>query len=356
MGTSKFVVNNFNGNVGIGTASPVSLLDVNGAGTFATGTVAVPSIAFRTNTNTGIWTSGSGSFNFSVNGVERMNLDRSGAGLYITGPSDPTGNSSLAQLDAVDTTGGYLNLQNSSGAVAAKIRGYALSGIQAYFTAGYIGIGTVSPANQLDIRIPSSATAKTIAFSTLNLANTATSTTASINKTGLQISSTGTWNGANANNIGLYVSSVTGGINNYDAVFNGGGNVGIGTTSPGSILSIGNTGASAVANFTTGTSTIYHNLDVQGTLHGQTLYSGDLYFANNFRFTESPLNTQPQGLILQNQNGGNLFTVDDSGNVTITGDICANGAQCFGKSLNRLTNNISSLSDNLDSISSTTNL
>ena len=94
------------------------------------------------------------------------------------------------------------------------------------------GIGNSSPAHELDIGIGTAATAKTSAFSTLNIANTATSTTASINKTGLQISSTGTWNGASANNIGLYVSSVTGGTNNYDAIFNGGGNVGIGTTTP----------------------------------------------------------------------------------------------------------------------------
>ncbi|HWP61702.1 MAG TPA: hypothetical protein VN495_03795, partial [Candidatus Paceibacterota bacterium] len=98
--------------------------------------------------------------------------------------------------------------------------------------AGLIGIGNTSPANQLDIGVGTDATAKTGAFSTLNIANTATSSTASVNKTGLQISSTGSWTGTGASNIGLLVSSVTGGTNNYDAIFNGGGAIGIGTTTP----------------------------------------------------------------------------------------------------------------------------
>jgi hypothetical protein len=98
------------------------------------------------------------------------------------------------------------------------------------------------PTALLDISSEAISTAKTAAFDGIKVLNTATSSTASINKTGINISSTGTWNGSNANNIGLYVSSVTGGTNNYDAIFNGGGNVGIGTTSPSAKLAIKGSG------------------------------------------------------------------------------------------------------------------
>ena len=54
----------------------------------------------------------------------------------------------------------------------------------------------------------------------------------------------------------LYVSSTTGGTNNYDAIFNGGGYVGIGTSSPTTLLYVtGYTGSggyiATVANTTT---------------------------------------------------------------------------------------------------------
>jgi trimeric autotransporter adhesin len=94
-----------------------------------------------------------------------------------------------------------------------------------------VGIGISSPTSILHTVASG---AKTANYSGNLLTNTATSSTASITKTGLEVQSTGTWNGTSATNIGLYVSSVTGGTANYDAIFNGGGNVGIGTTSPSS--------------------------------------------------------------------------------------------------------------------------
>lgn len=91
-----------------------------------------------------------------------------------------------------------------------------------------VGIG-VPLANQQN---------KTASFNLATFGNAATSTTPSIRKTGLNIYSVGTWSGSGATNIGLLVSAVSGGTNNYDAIFNGGGNSGFGTSSPYAQLSV----------------------------------------------------------------------------------------------------------------------
>ncbi len=61
--------------------------------------------------------------------------------------------------------------------------------------------------------------------------NAASSSTNAI-QAGLQVWVDGVNNGSGAKNIGVYVENVTGGTNNYDAIFNGSATVGIGTTTP----------------------------------------------------------------------------------------------------------------------------
>ncbi len=121
---------------------------------------------------------------------------------------------------------------------------------------GLIGFNDTTPSHILDIALPSDSTAKTSAFSGIAVSNTATSSTASIIKAGMDISSTGTWSGTTASNIGLYVSAVTGGTSNYDAIFNGGGNVGIATTSPWRSLSVAGTAAFSGLTGSTGAGSI----------------------------------------------------------------------------------------------------
>ena len=100
---------------------------------------------------------------------------------------------------------------------------------------GGVGIG-VSPSLARGINLVQ-AGAKTAADYGQVISNTSTSSTASINKYGLYVSSTGTWDGASAVNYGLYVDTPSGGTANYAASF-AGGNVGIGTATPQELLNV----------------------------------------------------------------------------------------------------------------------
>lgn len=95
------------------------------------------------------------------------------------------------------------------------------------------------PASTLDVTQPAISTAKTASYDAIKASNTATSSTASVIMSGIETVVTGTNSGTSAKNIGVYVSSVSGGTANYDAIFNGGGNVGIATTTPPVSLSVG---------------------------------------------------------------------------------------------------------------------
>lgn len=127
----------------------------------------------------------------------------------------------------------------------------------------------------------SNSTGQTASFDAGLIRNFATSSTASIIKTGLNIISQGSWTGTGAKNIGLYVSSVTGGTNNYDAIFNGGGDVGIGTSSPSSRLTVwgpdtASTTAFAVVN--SASTTVFAVYD-----SGNSTYSGSIFQSSDER-------------------------------------------------------------------------
>jgi hypothetical protein len=109
--------------------------------------------------------------------------------------------------------------------------------------------GSAIPVNALATY---DASAQTSNYTSTLFNATNTSSTASITKTGLAVSSTGTWNGSGATNIGLAVNA-TGGTTNYAATFNG-GNVGIGTITPGNSLEIKGAASSSGLRFTNLTS------------------------------------------------------------------------------------------------------
>ncbi|MEI6305121.1 MAG: hypothetical protein WCP09_03870, partial [Candidatus Taylorbacteria bacterium] len=146
-----------------------------------------------------------------------------------------------------------------------------------------------------------------------------------------------------------------------------GGNVGIGSTSPIAKLSVKSLGlttgtafqvtnssnapkftvldnGTVTVNAVGATSTINGDLYVNGALRSTTSYNGDLFFANNFRFYESDLNPAlTQNLLLQNQNGVDIFKLDDKGNLTLAGDVCSANVPCVSESLSKLSANISSM-------------
>jgi hypothetical protein len=67
-----------NGNVGIGTSSPDANLTVNGAASFAAGTAAAPSIARAGDLNTGIFFPDADTIAFAEGGAEAMRIDSVG--------------------------------------------------------------------------------------------------------------------------------------------------------------------------------------------------------------------------------------------------------------------------------------
>jgi len=95
------------------------------------------------------------------------------------------------------------------------------------------------------------------------------------------------------------------------------GNVGISTTSPSQQFSI--SGLAYIGG--AGTSTIENNLYVMGTLRATRSYVGDLIFGNNFLLTESEPAASPQSLVLKNQRGEDILSVDENGNLEIKGEL-----------------------------------
>lgn len=67
------------GNVGIGTSTPASKLDVSGVLTVALGAVGAPSYTFTGDANTGMWAPAADTIAFSVGGTERVRVSSAGA-------------------------------------------------------------------------------------------------------------------------------------------------------------------------------------------------------------------------------------------------------------------------------------
>jgi hypothetical protein len=231
-------------NVGIGTTSPNWKLSVSGMGYFGDNVISsyfTATSSTATSTFAGGMNIGSGNLVYDYyTGVTSITSAEFGNLNFDTDAG------AIAWVDMEVTTASVLNMVESytamlDGSPMLTIFGKSngQGGIIASSTG--VGIGTTTPLAMLDIFTGSSTPFSTGHMSNYNavaITNQATSSFANTIKTGLNITSTGPWSGSGSSNVGLYISSVTGGTNNFDAIFNGGGNVGIGTTSPYAKLSV----------------------------------------------------------------------------------------------------------------------
>ena len=161
------------GNVGIGTSSPASKLDVSGtvtatamlAGTFRptlADSAAAPSLLIYNEIDTGFFRPGANTLGVSTAGTERMRIDSSGnVGIGTSSPS------SLLHIDAGVGASANFKIQGrgNSGLVVQDTVGlglYQLSAAPVYFAtnstermridaSGNVGIATTSPRTKLDI-------------------------------------------------------------------------------------------------------------------------------------------------------------------------------------------------------------
>lgn len=115
--------------------------------------------------------------------------------------------------------------------------------------------------------------------------------------------------GTVTNSYGLNVNAATGATNNYAAIFNG-GNVGIGTTSPGALLSVNGAATITTANLTT-VNLQSASVNV-GSLNNRTLSLYD--------YTGSASTNPSQVIIKTGRLGGPVSSGDSIGNIFFQGN------------------------------------
>ncbi len=271
------------GSVGIGTATPAVSLDLSQKAD----AIALPS-------------GSSGQRPSAMNGLIRYNQSTQVIEGYYDGAWNQLGNGSGTLVIDLGTSASATNPQRngdvgtglfspatgavsvaSGGSETERFTGGVAIGTSYVGTSppsngaiiqGNVGIGTATPTSLLHVV---DSAAKTATYIGNEFAISDTSRTASDNKTGDDIQSTGTWNGTSAVNIGLNVNA-TGGTTNYAALFNG-GNVGIGTATPGGTLSV--VSANATGTTTSSAISLTANALTSGTgmdISSTSLTSGKL--------------------------------------------------------------------------------
>jgi len=322
-GSEKVRINT-SGNVGIGTVTPGSKLQVNGNAVIGySASTAGPANGLAISGNVGIGTTGP-IFQLEVNGIGQTTAALTDAGvrggtlslisnsgtagmggaLVFGNIQSVTANSTgWAAIKGLLTNGG----NNTAGDLAFSTRNastdVALTERMRILSGGNVGIGTTGPTSLLHVTTTGSTLTDNVniggrtaqeAGSALKLSpSIQVVTAAKTNMYGLNISPTFVDNvagvditnysliyaapitggvaGAITNTYGLYVGANTLGTNNYGAYI--AGNVGIGTTAPGVKLQVGTTAVSAFP--TLGTASGHAALTGSGGLWGMYLGLND---------------------------------------------------------------------------------
>ncbi|MEX2405430.1 MAG: hypothetical protein WD579_02395, partial [Candidatus Paceibacterota bacterium] len=260
-GTDAVVINS-SGNVGIGTTTPDSLLNVYGASpliNIATNGTGIPEIQFTDNGTDEFslyYDTGSNSFKFVEGGVGAhvTILDGGNVGIGTTSPAGkfavaaPSADTPSVFVDMKDNqsvgslftqgTNNYLKLTTTNSSEAITI-GNTSTNPETYILGGNVGIGTESPSGDLHVGDGSSTSANLVlqghngADPRLTFQNTAGSTMGVI----------GYDHSDSQNKLHFASTAVTTG--QVLTIDFSSGNVGIATTSPNAKLSIEQTGAIA---------------------------------------------------------------------------------------------------------------
>jgi len=133
-------VDTTNERVGVGTATPLATLDVNGVAATSLGTVSAPGFAFRTDLNTGMWSAGDDTIDFAAGGVNLVRMTGQGLRTMLGGSA------SSPALGFVDANLGFFRPAADTLALttngAEKMR---------WTSGGDVGIGTTAPETKLEV-------------------------------------------------------------------------------------------------------------------------------------------------------------------------------------------------------------
>ena len=256
------------------------------------GTASAPALAFADDQNTGVLSPGDNSLAFATSGTQRLVIDSSGnCGIGTSSPASGrklhvSGTGTSVQIDSSNTSN-LIKFTNSAASVG--FIGYQSDNLVFYTnnseqlridSSGRVGIGTTSPGTILNIRSDSSDDGilleKTDGTDIARLFHDATTTDARLDM----------FSGGSAN-----IQLKANGVSHFS-----GGNIGIGTSSPASLLNISASSGGATSG-----------LRITRTDSG----GGDWRI-----WSSATVNGEGAGKLIF-ANSGNRVAIDSSGNVGI---------------------------------------